>query len=360
MLKDLFSKKVPQILGLDIGTRYVKAVLLGKDGEHCSVQDFACEAIVGNAFVDRDIKDFDAVSNAIRKVKLALKIKSKDVAVAVSGSTVISKVVFMDPDQSDIELESQIEIEADSLIPYPLDEVYVDFEELGPSAAHSEKVDVLLSAAHRDMVDSRVTLLREVEFEPKVVDVEGYALGNAIKEFGAFEVDEDGQAAPLCCINIGFSQLLISVFDDERVAYTKEHNFGVDALLQDIAIIHALDKQEAEQQLLNEELPSTWRQDVLPPFISNLSQQIGRAIQMYVSTTRHEQPKRILISGGGAALAGVAEELSAELAMQVDVFNPFAQMTVSEKATKQGVEKIAPQLALAAGLASRGFAPWHI
>ncbi|WP_416307063.1 type IV pilus assembly protein PilM [Neptunicella sp. SCSIO 80796] len=360
MLKDLFRKKVPQILGLDIGTRYVKAVLLDKDGEHCNVQGFACEAIAGNAFVDREIKDFDAVSNAIRKVKLALKVKSKDVAVAVSGSTVISKVVFMEPNQTDIELESQIEIEADSLIPYPLDEVYVDFEELGPSQAHAEKVDVLLSAAHRDMVDSRVTLLREVEFEPKVVDVEGYALGNAVKEFARFETNDEGESSPLCTVNIGHSQLLITVTDDERVVYTKEHNFGVDALLQDIAIIHALDKQEAEQQLLNDELPSTWRQDVLPPFVSNLSQQIGRAIQMYVSTTRHERPQRLLISGGGAVLAGLAEELAVELSMQVEVFNPFAMMTVSEKAAKQGLDKYAPQLALAAGLASRGFAPWHI
>ncbi|MDN4503937.1 type IV pilus assembly protein PilM [Alteromonadaceae bacterium BrNp21-10] len=360
MLKDLLQKKTPQILGLDIGTRYVKAVLLSMTNGVCHVQGFACEPIVGNAFVDREIKNFDAVSNALRKVKMALKIKSKDVAVAVSGSTVITKVAFMDPDQTDIEMESQIEIEADSLIPYPLDEVYIDFEELGPSTMHEGKVDVLLSAAHRDMVDSRVTLLREVQFEPKVVDIEGYALGNAVNQFATFDTNTDGKSLPLCCISVGNSQLLISVVEDGQVIYAKEHNFGMDVLLQDLAIMNTLDKVEAEQQMLNNELPVTWKEDVLPQFISNLSQQIGRAIQMYVATSRKEQPKRILIAGGGACLDNIATELAADLAIEVETFNPFSHMQISEQIAAQGLEKIAPQLAIAAGLASRGFTPWHI
>ncbi|MBC3767619.1 type IV pilus assembly protein PilM [Neptunicella marina] len=359
-MKKLLQKKAPQILGLDIGTRYVKAVLLTKTAQSCEVDAVACEPIAGNAFADRDIKDFDAVSNAIKKVKMALKIKSKDVAVAVSGSTVISKIVYMDPNLSDLDLESQIEIEADSLIPYPLDEVYVDFEQLGQSQAHEEKVDVLLSAAHKDMVDSRVTLLREVTFEPKVVDIEGFALGNAIKEFAAPELVMAEDAKPMVCINIGASQLLVTVFHQQRVAYTKEHTFGMEALLQDLAIILSMDKQEAESQLLKEELPTTWREQVLPAFVSNLAQQIGRALQVYISTTRHERPQTIHICGGGAVLSGICEELASELAVDVALFNPFGQMQLSEVAVKQGADKLAPQLAIAAGLASRGFYSWHM
>lgn len=343
------------MLGLDIGTRFVKAVVLEKDGEHYKVQNFACEPITGNAFAEREIKDFDAVSNALRKIKLALKIKSKDVAVAVSGSSVISKIVFMDPDQTDYELESQIEIEADSLIPYPLEEVYLDFEELGVSKNHSAKVDVLLSAAHKDMVDSRITLLREMQLEPKVMDIESYALGNAITHFHTAE-----QTEPFVCLNIGATQLQVCVVKEGRVNYSKEHAFGFDTLINDLSLVHTLERQEAEQQLLNEELPATWRQDTYPVFLSNLQQQIARAIQLYISTSHAERPTKLHICGGGAALPGLANDLAAELAVEVDVFDPFADMEVSEKATNNDFAKYAPQLVVAAGLASRSFSTWHI
>lgn len=343
------------MLGLDIGTRFVKAVVLEKDGEHFKVQNFACEPITGNAFAEREIKDFDAVSNALRKIKMSMKIKSKDVAVAVSGSSVISKIVFMDPDQTDFELESQIEIEADSLIPYPLEEVYLDFEELGESKNHSGKVDVLLSAAHKDMVDSRITLLREMQFEPKVMDIESYAIGNAINHFHNEDATE-----PFVCLNIGATQLQVCVVSEGRVIYSKEHTFGFDTLINDLSLVHTLERQEAEQQLLNDELPATWRQDTYPVFLSNLQQQIARAMQLYISTSHAERPTKIHICGGGAALPGLASDLATELAVEVDVFNPFADMSVSDKAAANDFAKFAPQLVVAAGLASRSFSSWHI
>lgn len=355
MLKELFKKKVSQMIGLDIGTRYVKAVLFESDGDQIKVQSFACEQIIGNAFTDREIKDFDAVGNALKKVKLALKTKKKDVAVAISGGSVITKVVYMDPEQQDFELEGQIEIEADSLIPYPLEEVYMDFEELGESQANPGKVDVLLSAAHKDMVDSRITLIREIEFEPKVVDIEGYALGNAMQEFAIAEHDK-----PLLCFNIGASQLQLTVVKNGRIIYAKEHSFGMDSLIQDLSIIHTLEKQETEQQLVNGELPATWRQDTFPIFLANLNQHLGRAIQMYVSSTHEERPTSIMVCGGGANIEEIASDLENELGIDVTVFNPFQNMQISEKAAQQGFDKVAPQLAIAAGLASRSFVPCHI
>ncbi|WJG11246.1 type IV pilus assembly protein PilM [Aliiglaciecola sp. LCG003] len=343
------------MIGLDIGTRFVKAVLFESDGGQIKVQSFACEQIIGNAFADREIKDFDAVGNALKKVKMAMKTKNKNVAVAISGSTVLTKIVYMDPDQQDFELEGQIEIEADSLIPYPLEEVYIDFEQIGESKTHTGKVDVLLSAAHKDMVDSRVTLLREIQFEPKVMDIEGYALGNALCSFAKQQNDE-----PIICLNIGASLLQLCVVKDNQVIYSKEHSFGMDSLIQDLSIIHTLEKQETERQLLNGELPATWRQDTFPIFLANLNQHISRAMQMYISSTHSERPQAIMICGGGANIEEIATDLEHELAVSVSVFNPFAEMQISEKALQQGVDKVAPQLAIAAGLAARSFAPCHI
>ncbi len=343
------------MIGLDIGTRFIKAVVLEKSGEQFSLQAFACEPILGNAFAERDIKDFEAVSHALKKVKLALKTKTKQVAIAVAGSTVLNKVVYMDPDQTDHELESQIELEADSLIPYPLNEVYIDFEEIPDSLTKNNKVEVLLSAVHKELVDSRITLLGEVGYEAKIVDVESYALGSAIATFNTNNSD-----AIQCCINIGASHLQFCAVKNGQVLYTKEHNFGMDALINDLTMLYSQDRMQIEQQLTDGTLPETWKQDAYPMFLANLQQNINKALQVYMGATRHEKPNSLLICGGGGLLASLAEDLTTDLAIETQCFNPFSTMSVAEGVDQSKLNQLSSQLIIAAGLASRSFQPWHI
>jgi len=354
-MKSLFKKKAQSIIGLDIGTKYIKAVSLDISNDVTKVTGFACEPIIGNAFNEREVKDFDAVSRALKKVKLSLKSKQKIAAIAVAGPSVISKTVYMEPNQTDFELESQIEIEADSLIPYPIEEVYLDFEELCASKSHIGKVEVLLSAAHKDMVDSRITLVREAPFEPAVVDIEGYALANAMKYF-----TQHSQEEAQCCISVGSSMLQICVLQNQQVVYCKEHSFGMNKFVQDIAVIHNLDAQEIEDQIASGTAPEAWFTDTLPLFLSALQQQMQRALQMYSSTTHQLQPSKILLAGGCAVLPNVAIELSKDLGIETVVFNPFLARSISDKINTQALTKIAPQLAIAIGLASRGYSQWHM
>jgi type IV pilus assembly protein PilM len=356
MNKSLFNKKQPSLIGVDIGTSYIKAVVISNNKDGYCLESYACEAIGKDAFNEREIKDFDAIGLTLKKVKLALKSKLKDCVIAVSGPSVLSKIVYMDPDQSDFELEGQIEIEADSLIPYPLEEVYLDFEELGESKTHSGKVNVLLSAAHKDIVDSRILLVREIDFEPKAVDIESYALGNALAYFHA----DTATDAPICCIHIGASLLQVCVYQHGEVIYTKEHAFGMNMLIQDLAVIHMLDHHEVVKQLVENRLPPNWETDTLPIFTANLQQQINRALQMYMSTLHVERPERLVLSGAGATIAPLVETLQQDLALTIETFNPFANMTINDKINQEQLQKIAPLLAIASGLASRSFTPWHI
>ncbi|MFC3093750.1 type IV pilus assembly protein PilM [Alteromonas sediminis] len=354
-MQGLLGKKASILIGLDIGTRFIKAVVIEQKKDGYVLQSVASEPIGKEAFAEREIKNYEAVSLTLKKIQKSLKSKSKDVAIAVSGSSVISKVVYMEPDQTDFELESQIEIEADSLIPYPLEEVYLDFEELGPSNTHVGKVNVLLSAAHKDIVDSRLTLVREVPYEPKVVDIEGYALGNALKHFYHHDSDER-----LCCINIGASLLQVCVVDNNEVVYSKEHSFGMNMLLQDISMMHMMEKDEIEHKLVTQTMTGTWEEDTLPIFVANCQQQINRAIQMYMSTTHAQMPKKLVVSGGGGVLPALVDALNNDLDMDVEAFNPFANMTLADKLDSDHVQSIGPQFAIAAGLASRSFYSWHI
>jgi type IV pilus assembly protein PilM len=343
------------MIGLDIGTRFIKAVVIEKSGEQYILQAYACEPILGNAFAEREVKDFEAVSHALKKVKFALKSKHKSVAIAVSGSTVLNKIVYMDPGQTDHELESQIELEADSLIPYPLNEVYIDFEERSHTLTTNNKVEVLLSAVHKELVDRRITLLREVDYEAKIVDVESYALGAAVASFYPSKKQET-----VCCINIGASHLQMCAVRDKEVIYTKDHNFGMDVLIQDLTMLFSQDRSQIEQQLTDDTLPETWKQDAYPMFLANLQQNINRVLQVYISASGEVRPSSLLICGGGGHLTSLPEDLTADLGIEVMCFNPFANMAIADNINQGDLEQISGQLIIAAGLASRSFQPWHI
>lgn len=355
-MKSLFKKKLPSIIGLDIGTRHIKAVIIEQSSDGYILQGFACEPISKFAFNEREIKDFEAVSLALKKVKLSLKTKLKDAVIAVAGTSVISKIVYMDPEQNDFELETQIEIEADSLIPYPLEEVYLDFEEMGPSKTHVGKVNVLLSAAHKDLVDSRLTLVREIPFEPKAVDIEGYAIGNAIDYFYSGIAERERHV----CINLGASLLQVCVWENGDVIYSKEHAFGSDALIQDLSVILMIDREDAEKQLMSNTLPDGWQQNTLPIFAANLQQNLNRALQMYMSTLNAQRPDKLLLCGGVANIPGLTDILNQDYDIDIELFNPFLGMQVNPKVDLQQLTSLAPQLVIAAGLASRSFSQWHI
>ncbi|WP_395340100.1 type IV pilus biogenesis protein PilM [Ningiella sp. W23] len=353
-MKSLFPKKAKTIIGLDIGTKFVKACSLDLSGKEHKVLAFACEPIQGMAFAEREIKDFDAISKALKKVHMAVKPKNKDCAIAVAGSSVISKSVFMEPDQSDFELETQIELEADSLIPYPLDEVYLDFQEIGPSSTHVGKVEVLLSAAHRDLLDSRITLVREAPFEPVVVDIESNVLADTFIAFGDKKKNELG-----ICINLGASIMQVSAIENGVAIYSKEHSFGVNNFVQDLAMLHNIETQEVETQLASNTAPESWFTENMPVFLATVQQQIQRALQMFVATTHKQMPVAFSLCGGGANLPGICETLSKEMGLDVTLFNPFADMSVDSKVNQEKLMTIAPQLSIAAGLATRSLSEWQ-
>ncbi|MEM0910094.1 MAG: type IV pilus assembly protein PilM [Pseudomonadota bacterium] len=353
-MKSLFRKKASTVVGLDIGTKFVKGVCLDMTNPTIELIGFAAEPIVGVAFNERDVQDYDAVGKAIKKVTNALKSKSKDVVLAVAGSNVISKKVYMDPDQSDYEMEVQIELEADSLIPYPLEEVYLDFEQLGEKETHPDKVEVLLSTAHRDIVDKRITLVREAALEPIIVDIETNALADALIQFSHSDFD-DTQVI----INVGASMMQICVVEGNEVIYVKEHSFGANMFVQELALMHAMEIQEIERQIADSTAPESWFKDSLSSFIASLQQQIQRALQMFVSTTHRTMPSHLYLTGGVGALPNIATELSNDMNMRVEIFNPFDDIAVIKDSDKQNLALMGPQFSIAAGLASRRLSQWQ-
>lgn len=181
MLSNLWKRQAPQMVGIDIGSHEIKAILLSKTADGYKILSHAAVPVKKGAVNDHEIRDSDAVLESLRLIKRSLPKSVKYAAAAVSGSAVMTKVIYMDASLSEEEMETQIEIEADNLIPYSLDEVSIDFETLSVNSADPSKVDVLLSACRTENIDARVDSLDDINLEAKVIDVEGYALGRSFE-----------------------------------------------------------------------------------------------------------------------------------------------------------------------------------
>lgn len=352
-MKQFLSKKKNQLLGVDIGSRYVKAVLLSQKGKQYQLDAVACEPIFGDVFQEREIKDFDAVNHTLKKLKKSLNVGIKNAVLAVSGSTVLTKIIDMESGLSDIDLEAQIEVEADSLIPYPINEVYIDFEELGESQRKKGRADVLLSVAHKNIIENRTLLSREAEYDVKVMDIEGYALGNAMLQFGDFD-----PADTVFCLNIGAAQLQMTVIQNGNVVMSRELPFGTDNLANEIAMSFALNKNDAIKGLVSGDLPDTWRELLYPQFLTALQMQMNRILQLYVTTYNVEQPKSIYICGGAAYLEGLVSDLSMDMQMDIQIFDPLSRMEIAQGLDITDLS--GAQYVIAAGLAWRSFSACHI
>ncbi|WP_068547236.1 pilus assembly protein PilM [Thalassotalea crassostreae] len=359
MLSKLWNKNASMMVGIDIGSHSVKAVLISKSNGGYQLDAYAVEPMPKGAVVDRKVHDIEAVGAVVRKIRKKILSSVQNASVAVSGSTVITKTIYMDVSLNDDELASQIEIEADSLIPYPLDEVSIDFEKLDVNESDPSKVNVLLSAVRTETIEARVAALDAGGFHTKVVDVESYALSRA-SSLCIPMLPDDAADKTVAYIDIGATMTLFTVTEDGNNIYTRDQLFGSEQYTRSIVSYYNKTFEEAEQQKLSGDLPPTYTFEVLAPFQTTLIQQIRRAIQMYLTFSGKDKLDYLVISGGTAGLENIQELLTAELGIHTVIANPFNDMVISEQINEQALALVAPQLMVASGLAMRSFSPCHI
>ncbi|WP_188731156.1 pilus assembly protein PilM [Pseudoalteromonas gelatinilytica] len=359
MLSQLFKKPSSMMVGIDIGSHCIKAVLLQETDAGLRLEALAIEPMPKGAMSERSIQDIEAIGNVIAKLKRKIPKSVQTAAVAVSGQTVITKVIFMDVSLTDAELESQIAIEADSLIPYPLDEVNIDFEKLAINEADPSKVNVLLSAARTESVQARVGALETANLKAAVVDVESYALSRAMDVYYQ-QLPSDAFNKCVAVVDIGAVLMLVSVVQEGETIYTRDQVFGGDQYTNSIVAYYNKSFDEAEIGKTTGDLPPNYTFEVLAPFQTSLLQQVRRAVQMFLTTSGKDQVDYIVLTGGTAMIEGLDRLLIEELGIHTVVAEPFANIEISPKVDRNMLQRHRTQFAIATGLALRSFSPCHI
>ncbi|MGJ8692101.1 MAG: pilus assembly protein PilM [Thalassotalea sp.] len=359
MLSSLWKTKTTKLVGIDIGSHEVKAVLLGQNDQGYILEDYAIEPMPRGAVIDRELQDIEAVGNVLAKIRKKISDPTKECAAAVSGQTVITKTIYMDVALTEDDLANQIEIEADSLIPFPLDEVSLDFETLDVNESDPSKVNVLLSAARTESVEAKVAALDSGGFIAKVIDVESYAISRSY-DLCLPLLPDDAKDKVVAMIDIGATMTLFSVTDSGKHIYSRDQLFGGEQYTRSIVSYYNKTFEDAEKAKINNELPPNYTFEVLAPFHTILVQQIRRALQMFLTTSGKDKVDYIAISGGSGMVEGISTLLTEELGIYTIICNPFSEMEISKNINQEELAKVAPQLNVAAGLALRSFTSWHI
>jgi len=350
----LLNQKQSAVLGIDISTASIKLLELSKSGSRYRVESYAVTPLPKDAVVDKNIANMDIISTAIKTAVKQSGSKLKQAAVAVSGSSVMTKIITMPASLSDEEMEEQIMMEADQYVPYALDEVNFDFEVQRSNDKNPELVDVLLAASRKENVDDRVAALNKAGLKAKIVDVEAFAMENAFALL-ADQFEDSVKGKTVAIADIGASVVALNVLHDGRTVYTREQGFGGKQLTDEIQRRYGLSYEEAGLAKRQGGLPDNYVVDVLEPFKKAMVQQIARSLQFFVSSSANRGIDSIILAGGCASIAGVDKLVEQSLGVPAYIANPFVNMSLSNRVRPQGLSNDAPAMMIACGLALRSF-----
>ena len=353
-IAQLFKRTKPPLVGLDISSSAVKLLELSRSGSRYRVESYAVEPLPPNSVVEKNITDIEAVGEAIRRAVKRSGSRTRHAAVAIAGSSVITKIIPMPASMSDDEMESQIEFEADQYVPYPLEEVNLDFEVIGPSEKNPDTVDVLLAACRSENVDMRNAACETGGIETQVMDVESFASENAFALL-ADQIPDQAISKTVAVIDVGATMTTLNVMHDLKSIYTRDTVFGGKQLTEEIMRRYGLSYEEAGMAKRQGGLPENYVTDILEPFKEAMAQQASRSLQFFYSSSPHSKVDHLILAGGSASIPGVDELIQERLGVETSIANPFASMSLSAHVKPQTLSNDAPALLIACGLALRSF-----
>lgn len=348
----LFGKK-KCVAGLDIGSSSVKMVeLYGKVGS-LNLVSLGFENLPDNTIIDGQIMELNVVSEVIQNVCVNNKINADRVVTGVSGHSVIIKNIVLPP-MSEEELEESIDWHAEEHIPYDLADVSLDYQ---ITAAGSDATQVLIAACKRERIDNIRQAIQLAGKEPVVIDVDTFALQNC------YEVNyQPDPSQVVTLLNIGASTMNVNIVKGTRSLFSRDITVGgsqfTDVLQRNLGLSYQ--QAEAIKRGVNTAVQGV-DEKAIEPLMSNVTEIVAMEIQktfdFYRATTEDTQTvvRKILISGGGSKLQGLAQDLSARLELPVETLDPFRNIKVdTRKFDPDYLSEIMPEMAVAVGLAMRG------
>ncbi|HUD34284.1 MAG TPA: pilus assembly protein PilM [Variovorax sp.] len=354
-LGSLFRRQPGALIGLDVSSSSVKLVELGREAggrlvlEHCAI-----EPLERGWINDGNVEKFDEVAEAVRRVVRKSGTRTRNVAMALPPSAVITKKIVLPGGMSEQELELQVESEANQYIPFSLEEVSLDFCVIGDSASSAGDVEVLIAASRKEKVQDRQGLAEAAGLKAVILDVESYASRMATSRL-IEQLPNEGADAVVALFEVGAFTTSMQVLRNQEVLYDRDQAFGGAQLTQLVVRQYGFSNEEAEVKKRSGDLPDDYGATVLQPFVASIAQEIARALQFFFTSTPHNRVDYVLLAGGSAALPGLTSAVTRQTSFACSLVNPFEGMEVSAAIREKKMRREAPSYLTSCGLAMRRF-----
>jgi type IV pilus assembly protein PilM len=324
----------------------------GKSGYR--VERYSIEVLPRDVVADGNVANLEVAAETIKRAWRKLSTSTRAVAAALPTSHVITKKIIVAAGQKDEELELLVESEANQYIPFPLDEVNLDFQIVGPAPSSREEIEVLIAASRKEKVEDRIAAVEAAGLKPMIMDVESYAMLSSL-ELVMKQLPEGGKGQVIALIDVGANVMSLTVLRDGQQLYAREQAFGGNQLTQDIARLYGMTFAEAEADKRRNALPENYETELLQPFVENMALEVSRALQFFFTSTQFNKVDHIVLSGGCAILPGSDEVIALRTRIDTVVANPFAEMVLSSHVRANSLLSDASSLMVACGLALRRF-----
>jgi len=345
----VFGKK-DNLVGLDIGSRSIKAAQIVDSKRGPTLKHFGIVDIAHGAIEEGTINDPESVAQSIQQLFKSYSIKGSNVAVSIGGYSVIVKKINVQT-MAEEQLQETIHFEAEQYIPFDISDVNLDFQILGESESNPNQMNVFLVAAKKEMVNDYINLVNLAGLNPCIVDVESFALQNT------FESNYDVQDDNIALIDIGASKTSLNILKGSSSVFMRDVSLGCGQINQKIMSLIECTFEEAEQLKYNGNPNRLTPEDlrgIVSSVVADWCTEIRRALDFFYSTYPEDQIKRIILSGGGANISEFRQLLATEASAEVESINPFQNFHLDGKSFDDAyIKQIGPQAAISVGLAMR-------
>jgi type IV pilus assembly protein PilM len=337
-------------IGLDIGSSAIKVVQLKQSKRGAQLSNFVIEPVPPQSIVDGSMMNASAVADTITQAWRELRIRNKDVALAIAGHSVIIKKISV-PTMTREELEEQIHWEAEHHIPFPKDEVELDYQILD-APTMSNQMEVLLVAAKKEVVTDYTDAARQAQLNPCVVDVAAFGLQNC------FEVNYGVVPETVALLNVGASISTINIVTNGESQFTRDVTIGGNAYTEEIQKQLNVGYEEAESfkcgGTAGDEIIPREVDEILKQQAEVMAGEFQRSFDFYLATTAEGQIDKVYLAGGTAKVPALRDAIENRARIPVELLDPFMGVQINESEFDMDyVRGQAPMAAIAVGLALR-------
>ena len=338
------------LVGVDIGASSIKVVQLKESRKKLQVIKWGFAQLPPQTIIDGHVMNAGAVTEALLKLFADQKIAQKDVCIGVYGQSVIVRKITV-PMMTQAELDEQINWEAEQHIPFDIKLMAIDYEVLR-KRPEAGQMDLLLVAAKKDEINDYANILREAKLRPMVVDINAFTIQNIFEH--QYGLPPDGT---LCLLNVGAAVSTLNIVSRGVSAFTREITNAGNAITEEIRKQCNCSYEQAEAykcgggptQIVPQEV-----HQIITQASVGLAGEIQRSLDFYLATSGETEISRIVVSGGSAYLAPLAQAIEKRARVPVQLFDPMINLTVDTKSVNEPqLRAMAAQMVVALGLSLR-------